>query len=428
MDALQPSFWIDGDTHAVGTPALTAALARSHGTLPRPRCMCTRAGVEMYIAAHGNGFVLKRMPNTGSSHATDCTSYEAPADLTGLGQVLGTAIREDPSTGQTRLRLDFSLHKMPGRTGAAAATTPSDRARSDGARLSLKAFLHYLWDQSGLTRWHPGFRNRRSWSTVRRLLSTAAEGKVTGGSALSEMLFIPEPFSAEHKETIRARRLRRWAAAARQEPHARRPLILLIAELKEIAPARYGFKLVVKHLPDQPLSVDQALMRRIAKVYGPLLELWSIADDVRLVTVVTLDLGDSGVPSAVELGMMAVTDQWIPIEDAEEAELVSRLVQEERSFIKALRYNLSPTQPMACAILTDTECPPEPLHIAGSAARDLEAGSPTDRAWTWFRDDGEMPALPASRKARSEDVAQLHARGTELVPASRQIAAHATWT
>ena len=69
-------------------------------------------GIEMYVARLGYGFIVKRMPSTGSQHAPDCPSYEPPAEFSGLGQVLGSAITEDPATGETTLKLDFSMSKI----------------------------------------------------------------------------------------------------------------------------------------------------------------------------------------------------------------------------------------------------------------------------------------------------------------------------
>ena len=52
----------------------------------------------MYIARAGNRLIVKRMPGTGSHHTPDCGSY-APEDLSGLGCLLGDAVRVDPDTG-----------------------------------------------------------------------------------------------------------------------------------------------------------------------------------------------------------------------------------------------------------------------------------------------------------------------------------------
>ena len=68
------------------------------------------------LAGTSDGFIVKRMPDTGSQHAPDCPSYEPPPKSSGLGQVLGSAISEDPATGETTLRLDFAMSKMAGRS------------------------------------------------------------------------------------------------------------------------------------------------------------------------------------------------------------------------------------------------------------------------------------------------------------------------
>jgi hypothetical protein len=122
--------------------------------------MCLVEGVEMYVArlmsSHG-GYIVKRMPDTGSYHAPDCPSYEPPAEFSGLGQVLGSAITEDPTTGETTLKLDFPLIKMPGRSQMPPSGSDRDSVASDGIKLTLRGLLHFLWDEAELTRWHPGF-------------------------------------------------------------------------------------------------------------------------------------------------------------------------------------------------------------------------------------------------------------------------------
>jgi hypothetical protein len=45
------------------------ALAAAHRARTRPLCLCTGNGVAMYVARLGSGFMLKRMPGTGSLHS-----------------------------------------------------------------------------------------------------------------------------------------------------------------------------------------------------------------------------------------------------------------------------------------------------------------------------------------------------------------------
>src|SRR3546814_739966 len=113
-----------------------AALAAVYRGKDRPRCLCRQPGVEMYVARIQGKHILKRMPNTGSDHNPGCDSYEPPAELSGLGEVMGAAIHEDPDQNVTALKLDFSLSKQPGRAAPTPGTGESDSVRPDGAKRS----------------------------------------------------------------------------------------------------------------------------------------------------------------------------------------------------------------------------------------------------------------------------------------------------
>lgn len=166
------------------------------------------------------------------------------------------------------------------------------------------------------------------------------------GHALQSRLHIPEVFSVEHRDAINVRRMARWAAAA-TAPGEPQQLMLLIAEVKEIVPARYGFKAVVKHVPDQAFALDGQLYRRMAWRFEPERSMWGATDKLHMVMIATLGVSDAGVPVIAELSLMPVTDQWLPIEDSFDLELVERLARDRRSFVKGLRYNLPPGHALA---------------------------------------------------------------------------------
>lgn len=99
---------------------------------------------------------------------------------------------------------------------------------------------------------------------------------------------------------------------------------------------------------------------------------------------------------------MPVTGKWLPVEDAFEQQLVERLVQDGRTFVKGLRYNLPVGRLLASVILTDAGESPVALCIAPRDADDEQmvaevkdlmpiTGSP---AWVWKMDKGPMPTLP----------------------------------
>lgn len=365
LSARRAAYLIGRERFETGSPGFPEAIAAAHAQHRRPRCLCRDDGIEMYVArlaGTDEGFIVKRMPDTGSRHAVGCSSYEPPAKLSGLGQMLGSAIIEDPATGETTLRLDFPLSKLPGRSVTPTAAGNRGSAKSEGEKLSLLALLHYLWDQAELTRWQPGFAGKRSWATVRRLLLNAAENKVACGIPLPATLYIPEPFSVEQRNPINGRRLAHWSPAITRTGKPLRR-ILLIAEVKEIAPTRYGFRATIKHIPDQPFALDGPMFRRLERRFEYALSLWGANKNIHMMAIATFVLSRAGIPTIDELSLMPVTSQWLAVEDWFDMQLTERLVSDGRSFIKPLRYNLPTTTPLPTALLTDTGDAPTPVGI-----------------------------------------------------------------
>jgi hypothetical protein len=391
------SYLVDGKLLEAGTADFADAIAAAHAEHLRPRCLCLVDGVEMYVARLGDGFIVKRMPDTGSHHAPDCPSYEPPPEVSGLGQVLGSAITEDPATGETTLKLDFALSKIAGRSTMPTAGGESDSVASSGTKLSLRGLLHHLWDQAELTRWQPGFAGKRTWGTVRRHLLQAAENKIARGDSLRLRLFIPETFSVDQRDAINARRMSQWSQAI-AAPGKPQHLMLLIAEVKEIVPARYGFKAVVKHVPDQAFAMDEQLYRRLGRRFEPALALWGAADDIHMVMIATFGVAAAGIPTILELSLMPVTRQWLPVDDAFEKQLVEKLVMDGRSFIKGLRYNLGAASALACATLTDCEGSAPLLFIVSAGVEDygryLQTSDPSSPVWLWRPMAETVPSLP----------------------------------
>jgi len=398
-----PAYQIGGQLWDRTMPDFPEAIAKAHAHHLRPRCLCKPGapGAEMYVARLSDGFVIKRMPNTGWQHATDCTSYEPPAEFSGLGPLVGSAIVENPLTGITALKLDFPMSKLPGRHIQPATGSASTSVASQGQKLGLRALLHYLWDQAELTHWKPGFEGRRHWTIVRRHLLQAAENKISNGQPLLASLYVPEMFSVEQRDAIQTRRQRLWARSVPRhgQPQA---LLLMVAEVKEIAPTRYGHKAVIKHLPDQAFALDDTLYRRLGRSFDRELSLWSTEPDLHLLMVATIRVDEAGKPCIVEMSLMLTTSQWLPVDDGWDRQLVGALVRQGRSFVKGLGYNMQGDQALVCASLLD--CGPKPCPLFIDREHNLDARLPADRsaptpdssgpAWRWNPALSDMPALP----------------------------------
>jgi hypothetical protein len=406
----QPVYWINGQRLAADEPNFASVIEAAHAHHLRPRCLCAQQvgddgqrGVEMYIARlafPATGCIVKRMPNTGSRHAPACPSYEPPPEMSGLGQVLGTAITEDTNTGKTTLKFDFSMSKIAGRSVMPPSGGLSNSVTTSGTKLTLRGLLHYLWDQAELTRWQPGFAGKRTWGAVRKHLLQAAENKIARGHPLRSRLYIPDVFAVDQRDAINTRRRAQWSPAV-TSPGKPQHLMLLIPEVKEIVPARYGYKAVVKHVPDQAFALDEQLYRRLGRRFESELAMWAAADDVHMVIIATFSVATAGIPTIVELSLMPVTRQWLPVEDGFDKQLVERLVAESRSFVKGLRYNLAAESALACATLTDCENSVPSLFIAyagiDSGERNLQTRSPAVLSWRWDPASEVMPSLPRRR-------------------------------
>ncbi|MEO8921823.1 MAG: DUF1173 domain-containing protein [Caldimonas sp.] len=395
-----------------GDPAFAAHLANAYSDKSRPLCMCiSTAGLPMYVSRLNGRFLVKRMPNTGSQHHPDCASYEPPPELSGLGEVAG-AIQEDVDAGSTALKLDFQLSKLGSRALPISSGMLTDSVRTDGSRLTLRATLHYLWEQAQLNRWTPRMAGKRSWYVVRKHLLHAAADKTAKGFSLTDILFIPESFSMEHKSEIEARRIAKLArtAMATQGGHQ---LMLLIGEVKSMEPARYGHKIVIKHLPDMPLLLAEDLHHRMVKRFNNELALWSENESIHLLTIATFGMSPAGVAYLEEACLVPVTANWIPIEHHADAQLLEQLTQAGRRFTKGLRYNLASDRPLASAVLSDTAPSPVALYLVPPNASDayrqaldqlVEASELP--AWIWKTAEQSMPVLPPFTDAASSP--QLH--------------------
>lgn len=389
----------DRSIHA-DDPALPEVLAGIYSARVRPLCLCRNPGIEMYVAKVDEKYLIKRMPNSGSDHAAACDSYEPPPELSGLGQVIGSAIQENPDEGTTALKFDFALSKGASRSAPAPSGKETDSVKTDGNKLTLRGTLHYLWEEAGFNRWAPTMAGKRSWYVIRKYLLQAAEDKTAKGASLAGMLYIPESFNAEKKNEITQRRMAQMMRIATPEKGTRR-LMLVVGEVKEIAQSRYGHKIVLKHLPDCHFMMNDDIHKRLLKRFDVELGLWDALEGTHLLMIGTFGIGATGVASLEEVALMCVTENWIPFESTFEKMALDALTQQNRRFMKGMRYNLPSTRPLACAVASDTEPEPTAMYVVPpgatedyvAAVDDLIAESKLP-SWKWEAGDAPMPPLP----------------------------------
>jgi Protein of unknown function (DUF1173) len=361
---------IQGKKMAVDEGGFQESLKNAYPQKIRPLCPCKQPAVAMYIAQVNGHFIVKRMPNTGSDHDLECDSYEIPAGLSGLGQVLGSAIKENSGDGLTALKFGFSLSKGPTKTIPTGNGEEKNSVKTDGNKLSLRGTLHYLWEQAGFNKWSPGMVGKRNWFVIRKYLYEAAKDKTAKNVSLETQLFIPETFKLDQKDELTQRRLA-TIHSLRNGDNKHKQLMLMVGEVKEITSARFGYKMVVKHLPDFPIMLNDDIYHRLLKRFNVEIELWSANESGHLMVIGTFGIKESGIPSFEEVALMMVTENWIPYDNADELRLINTLTQANQRFIKCLRYNLPSTVPTASVLLANKDKMATALFICPSSASEI---------------------------------------------------------
>lgn len=375
-----------------------ATLEHSWKTKQRISCNCTHHMPRMYVARIADQYIVKRMPGTGHLHDPSCTSYMPPEGISGLGQVMDSAIEHSELEDLTYLKLDFPLSQtgkrpqMPPPSGNGAT-----EAESPPRKLTITGLLHYLWDEADLTKWTPGMAGKRWWGTVQYHLRQAADGLIAKGNPIASRLYIPRAFKPELKAELAGERLEAFGKI-RNTGGNKTEFGLIIAEYKGHEPAKFGSKFMFKHIPDCGFFAEADLVKRFERIFEEQIELISMTDGAHLIVIATYAMTKSGFPSLQKIAAMPVTRNWIPFENSNDHMLLDHLTEEKRQFVRPLRYNLTAKAQIASALLTDTE-EPTALFIADQLPEHiLEEPYPS---WAWSGDSA-FPVLPLKRLSRED--------------------------
>lgn len=393
-------------------------LQKGYATRLRPVCLCLVQGdgPSLYIALARGQYLIKRLPYSGALHAPHCEHYEPPPELSGLGQVSGSAIREELETQTTTLALDFALTKGRSRQPGATSDVEHESVRSDGTKLTMRGLMHFLMDEAGLTRWTPAMAGRRSWYVVRRELLKAASSKMTKGQPLPALLHIPESFSLDRADEIRQRQ-RESLARLSESTSAR---MILLGEVKAIEDARYGKCLVVKHMPDAKLMMTDDLHKHLVSRFAHQMQIWGQLEVSHLMMLATISRSAQGVLSIEAACLMNTNEHWLPFESIFEWELLDALHRSQRRFTKGLRYNLPSSKPLASVVLQDTGEVSAALFVVPQEAEgeyDKAIEELTEQsklmAWKWRAGAEQMPQLPPTWGEQQEQHQQAQGAGDQ---------------
>jgi hypothetical protein len=356
-----PLYLVKGREISARDPALQDALALVYNTPERPRCMCVRGGVEMYVAQYET-YVVKRLPNDARSHDARCPHYEPPPGQSGLGELIGEAVIEGEND-TIELKTGFPLVRISGRASASASGLSDPKeVTTRRKRLSLRGLLHFLWHRAQFNRWYPAMLGKRNWGVIAHHLHEAAKHVTLKNQDLSHVMYVPEPFSEEKKALHAAQRAAAFGPLNSPEAKVQFRLMVVVGEFKLVEPVPGAVRLLVKHMPDCPFLVAPKAWDRMQRVFAPLLQAKAVENQLHIVMAALIYAKRESVFEVASATMMLTTPEWLPLEGMHELPLIKKLIDEERRFVKPLRFEADGDVHYPTALMTDTDPPEIPLY------------------------------------------------------------------
>ena len=362
MSRLGPQvFWI-GEHVVTDTarPTAQALLEKAWQRREHVQCGCQVPAPPMYITAMGSRYLVKRMPGTGEQHHRDCPSYQ-PYHPPFAGVDAG-----DPD--RIVLRVALPSDRGPYRR----APRGSYAETVDTGRLGLAGLLAYLWHEAGLDAWSPKMEGKRHWGVVSWHLREAAHGKIMAGRPLSEQLYVPAPFHSARRHQHAQERRTAWENARR----AGRVLIV-IGEAKGIERATYGHRLLVKHLPDAPIYLDDDVHTRLLREQLDAVELIESDTSGHPMLIAAVSITPRGHARGREVALLMTTSEWLPYRAGLERGILADAVERRRRFTAACGRPAAVEGSAPTLVLADTA---QPVAVHLSPPEHHLPGSPL---WTW---------------------------------------------
>lgn len=230
----------------------------------------------------------------------------------------------------------------------------------------------------------------------------AAHEIQTKGMRLAQRLYVPEPFREEAKAEIAQRRREAFAMLQAPEEDGRLKLALVLGKLKGSEAASFGRKVWVKHMPDCPLFIEAKAWARIERRFAALFEAREAHPDarLRLALCALIYAKREHIYQIDSASLMLASENWIPIDGAHEVELIQRLTQASRCFLKPLRYDAPAAAAFPNVLLLDTGVVPTPLHVLSPfmsakerAAKEQAIQAAGETQWVWHTEQ-PIPSLP----------------------------------
>lgn len=376
------------------------------------RCRCPGPGekrLSIHSSSKSDRFHLARFPDTGAEHSEDCIYYGVDPNMSGLGTYRRGVIQE-LDDGATKIKLKVGLQKRasaaPGDAREAQIREPklpAGRPRSSQASMTLLGLLHYLWTQARLNTWSPAMADKRNLAVVHHHLMRSAATTYAGRVRLAQNLLVATPSSSGQQAS--------YNKAKSLEAVTQRRRLVVIAPLAQHQDGMDGSNsLPIAGFHCIPyLSMDEGGWSSLERRFGREIDAWRAGNPV--IAIVQTDpprpSGGSIRAQVVDVALMQITQDWIPVDSGYEVLVAEKLVAEKRRFEKPLRFDAGEDRVFPDFWLRDVASP-LPCEVWGMSnadylTRKLEKTAHYNETygepgwWSWNAAASEpIPMFPAS--------------------------------
>ncbi|WP_228982199.1 DUF1173 family protein [Streptomyces sp. DH12] len=307
--------------------------SRAKATVGHAECLCRTPALRLVIRCSRAGrYHLAGWPGEGERHDAACPFHKLAPGLSGRETYSAEAIRENENGVSIRLDavLARSLTEPP-----VAKTSGEQKEGRTRRTVGLLGLLHWLWEESQLTAWHPRWR-RRNWWICHARLREQIEGCSINQDPANMALYIVPPFHPESAERTTAAFEGFRARLGRHGLKEHRGLML--GEIKNVTPTQYGVRVALAH-QRAPLYASAALHQRVIRSYRSAFAEAASEQDARRVGLFLVELSPKAHLSVVDMAVMLVNRLYIPADSSHEVAMGNALADGGRSFVKPVRYD-----------------------------------------------------------------------------------------
>ncbi len=374
------------------------------------RCTCPGAGekrLSIHSRANSDRFHLARFPETGAEHSEDCIYYGVDPSMSGLGSYRRGVVQE-LDDGAVKIKLKIGLQQRaavaPDESISAGPTetkVATPRPRSGQASMTLLGLLHFLWTQAGLNTWTPGMEGKRNLGVVHHHLMRIATSTYAGRVRLSQNLVIATPSaSGQQAGHNKAKSL---------EAITQRRRLVIVAPLAQHQDGMDGSEsLPIAGFHGIPfMTLDDGIWAALERRFGREIDAWRAGNPIIAVAQTDPPRSSAGSMRAqvVDIALMQITRDCIPVDSGYEALIAEKLVAEKRRFEKPLRFDAGEDAVFPDFWLRDLSTP-LPLEVWGLTSTEYQARKREKAAhyeeaygasgwWSWNAAIGDpVPDLP----------------------------------